>query len=154
MCSHLLYFDVAGRAGCHERWDVFEFHGKPRLLELPRWLPVELDGTPPDGCHGAQRLGKALWFHDNGQPPTHIVHTILFYLFVDMWMWFDRVLISVFGLDSYYSWPIHCFDCILLTFNCLYIGSNKSIMNNNGFDTLVRWEKNSNKHSKLDTHHF
>lgn len=67
MYSHLLYLAVACLAECHERWDVLVFHGKPRLLELPRW---DVEVIPPDWCHGAQRLGKALWFHDNDQLPT------------------------------------------------------------------------------------
>lgn len=69
--SHLLYLVVACRAGCHERWDELEPHGTPRLLELPRWVPVALEGIPPDWCHGAQRPGKALWFHDQDQPPIN-----------------------------------------------------------------------------------
>lgn len=72
MCSHLLYFVVACRAECHERWDAFEPHGT-RLLELPRWFADVFEGTPPDWCHGPQRVGKALWFHDNDQPPTQYI---------------------------------------------------------------------------------
>lgn len=85
--SHLLYLVVACRAGCHERWDELEPHGTPRLLELPRWVPVALEGIPPDWCHGAQRLGKALWFHDQDQPPNFIVcNFCVNYHFI----WFDE----------------------------------------------------------------
>lgn len=77
--SHLLYFVVACRAGCHERWDELEPHGTPRLLELPRWFPVALEGIPPDWCHGAQRPGKALWFHDQDQPPNFVCNCFDFF---------------------------------------------------------------------------
>lgn len=70
--AHLVNLVAAWRAGCHVRWDEFDPpHGPPRLLpEPPRWPPVDPVGPPDDWCcHGAQRLGHALWFHGHDQPP-------------------------------------------------------------------------------------
>lgn len=134
--SHLLYLDVAGRVACHERWDVLELHGMPRVLELPRWLPDELDGTPPDGCHGAQRLWKALWFHDNGQPPTHI-HTYIVYrrsLYSSIWFgsvlgynWIEFrkpkfiVFQSISSIWENFAWSFDLFDSFSQSSQCVMI---------------------------------